>query len=826
MNFNLIKPYLTKWFSKIVLKVSSPDIKSCFRNIEKLKLKIIRLECHRSFNETCLLNGLLPTYTNVRLHDEVAHTEAFVTDFKMKLIKRQISEQSDSISSTKNEYNLALLQFQALLRSDLKYDAFLLFLEKTSDRVRHITSETQHNKLVRMYGASILQKQTKDSVVNLSSVNIDEEMRDIFALGMNCHLKQKFDYIKKRVNVELLYERICDLSSSKSIVVGNDEVLRSELERFGLRRNKSFESDLLTRDQYDKVKKFASDPSIVIRKADKSNIFVILDRKYYDDEIQKFLSDTTKFSKIDKDPTDTLKREINICISNINRAGGHKFYRREGKYEPGYIYGNPKIHKRLVDPPLRPIISQVGTVTYNISKELNSIISPYIPKRFSITSTLEFLKLLPTNATDGCIMASLDVESLFTNVPVSRTIDIIIDNVYGNPNKQPPNIPAEEMRKLLTICTTKTPFSDASGNLYVQSEGCSMGSALGPTFSEFYMCHLENYVFDNAPDLKPLVYARYVDDCFLLVNDVKQIDHIRHLFEINSVLKFTHELEKSKQLPFLDSLISIKNNKLQSSVYVKPTNFGDCINYNSICPDRYKTGVIKTLLHRGYHISSSWELFTTEIDRIKQLLTNNNFPMNIIDKTVQEFVNKLHSTELPIAAEKIKLYYESQMCSNYKIEEKQLRHIISNNIKPSVDDAVISLEIFYKNKKLRNLLIRNKPPKTNNDISERHGVVYRYTCNKEGCNASQTYIGYTACTISERFKMHAVTGSIKSHVVQAHNINKIPKTDLIQCVDILRQCSSRRELIMTEAILIKDMKPSLNSQQEGCERLLKVFKHP
>jgi len=63
MSHSSIKSYLTLWFSKIVLKTSPPEIKSTFRNIEKLKHKIIRLQCHRSFNETCLLNGLLPTYT-------------------------------------------------------------------------------------------------------------------------------------------------------------------------------------------------------------------------------------------------------------------------------------------------------------------------------------------------------------------------------------------------------------------------------------------------------------------------------------------------------------------------------------------------------------------------------------------------------------------------------------------------------------------------------------------------------------------------------------------------------------------------------------------
>lgn len=40
-------------------------------------------------------------------------------------------------------------------------------------------------------------------------------------------------------------------------------------------------------------------------------------------------------------------------------------------------------------------------------------------------------------------MASLDVESLFTNVPIQQTIEIILKYVYENINLAPPNIPKE-----------------------------------------------------------------------------------------------------------------------------------------------------------------------------------------------------------------------------------------------------------------------------------------------------------------------------------------------------------------------------------------------
>ena len=262
-----------------------------------------------------------------------------------------------------------------------------------------------------------------------------------------------------------------------------------------------------------------------------------------------------------------------------------------------------------------------------------------------------------------------------------------------------------------------------------------------------------------------------------------------------------------------------------SSVYVKETNNGDCLNYHSICPERYKTGVIKTLLFRAFHVSSNWDNFHIEVERIKQLLTNNNFPITIIDKTLKQFLNKKVPNKQPSpSSSNLTLYFQGQMCKNYKVEEKQLSTLIDKNVKPTNEDDKLKLIVYYKTRKLRELFIRNKPI-SSKSIANRHHVVYAYSCNLEGCNASPKYIGYTTCTVDERFKMHAQNGSIKKHLVENHGMIRTPKNDLVSSTKILGSSNNKGRLRMLEAIMIKDMKPSLNSQEEGCERLLKIFKH-
>ena len=135
------------------------------------------------------------------------------------------------------------------------------------------------------------------------------------------------------------------------------------------------------------------------------------------------------------------------------------------------------------------------------------------------------------------IMASLDVESLFTNVPIADTIDIIADYVYRSTDKHPPQIPEAILRAMLELCTSKSPFISPTGSIHQQIDGVAMGSPLEPTFANYYMGHLENKIFSNQ-ELKPKIYVRYFDDIFLLDDSTDEINILKTTFEKNSVLNF------------------------------------------------------------------------------------------------------------------------------------------------------------------------------------------------------------------------------------------------------------------------------------------------
>ena len=112
-------------------------------------------------------------------------------------------------------------------------------------------------------------------------------------------------------------------------------------------------------------------------------------------------------------------------------------------------------------------------------------------------------------------MASLDVESLFTNIPLNETINNCVSDLH-NKNLYNGKLSKRDLFKLLETATSKSSFI-FDYLLYKQVDGVAMGSALGPTLANAFLCHIEKEWLDNCPIyFKPVIYKKYVDGIFVL----------------------------------------------------------------------------------------------------------------------------------------------------------------------------------------------------------------------------------------------------------------------------------------------------------------------
>ena len=528
--------------------------------------------------------------------------------------------------------------------------------------------------------------------------------------------------------------------------------------------------------------------------------------------MRSILSDETKFKRINKDTTSDLKSKLNNLIECTNaEGGGFKFQKITGEYKPGYAYGNVKTHKNNC--PLRPIISQIPTPNYKIAKTLNKIITPYIPAVHCLKSSQDFFDLI-SNKTPNGIIASLDVESLFTNVPVLDTIDLITENIYNHPTLPPLKIPRNILKNMLISCTTEVPFRGPDGNLYVQTDGVAMGSPLGVLFANFYMCVLENKILEPLAT-KPTIYGRYIDDIFLEVKDAAHLTEIKMHFESNSCLKFTSEIGINGKLPYLDININAEGNTFTTSVYRKTTNNGRCLNAKSECPLRYKISVIDSYINRALTHCSSWDLIHNELEMSSQILINNGFSNAAVQDRIKRKLNNFMDNQQKLRSENNgnlhKLFYRNQMNHSYRTDERVIQGIVERNIKCVNPEDRLKFIIYYKNRKTSNLCIINNCHRETSNL-QKANVVYQFNCNIGDCALQKTsYIGMTTTSLSRRLTMHLQEGSPKQHLIEEHNV-VLDRKYIVENTKILAMVNDRRRLPVMEAILIKELKPVLNTQ--------------
>ena len=104
---------------------------------------------------------------------------------------------------------------------------------------------------------------------------------------------------------------------------------------------------------------------------------------------------------------------------------------------PSRFYTTAKLHKlpsngTIEGLPIKPMEFNIGTASYCLVKYLAQNLSPLGQSTYTIKSTFNPMgKIKNEQIPLGFTMVSFDVK-LFTSVPLTETIDIILDCVYNH----------------------------------------------------------------------------------------------------------------------------------------------------------------------------------------------------------------------------------------------------------------------------------------------------------------------------------------------------------------------------------------------------------
>jgi len=810
----------SKLFKHIKEKYGQDTLRGV-RAYERLCKRHEKASCDLKFLLTCKIEKLCPKFAQPNL--------SIKTSYKVKekigkvIVEAEILNKHNAKKELKRKMKEAYTEIQKqvgfLVSQAIKYRIrSMLGKEKTK------WISTQNKKLSKLREERSPRNEriepafVKRIIHNFSSYILSPIEEEALARGLGDYIPGEFDKRRIEVEFELFYENI--LRHTKDLTGSDKTILKSKF----LNAFRNY-SDIKESYKYkDVISELAKNKNICLLKQDKGKGIVIMDKIKYQEKCEAFL-DNDKFDKIEGDPTASFETKVqNLLLSikhRFNSSTYNKLYPTGSR--PGMFYGTAKVHKlkdnstNVEDLPIRPIVSSIGTATYETSKYLANLLAPLAKSKYTVDSTKEFVERMKEKSIDEEFeLVSFDVTSLFTNVPLDYTIKVILDKIYKE-KRIKTKLKRDELKALLNICTKEMHFA-LNSKIYKQNDGVCMGNPLGPVIANIFMVELETILIPTLTDKIP-EWVRYVDDTFTFVKIGELHSVLRILNSFHTDIKFTCEREKNRSISFLDVKITRKGDgTFTRTVYRKETSSNIYINWNSFAPRTWKIGTLHGLIQRAFVVCSEPEGVEKELTFLKTIFSKvNGYPVkviqNTVDKVKQKMQEKVAENVAPIQNDansitKNEIIYRPHMCLPYggnkgnalmKKFKGSLKRILPENVQP---------DITVRGKKVGSFF----PLKDKAEEKHTSGFVYEYKCSRKKCKGS--YIGETGRRKEKRVHEHGHTDK-KSAVLQHTKKTKHAKASEKHINILARNYPQWRRRKICEAMFIRDKIPLLNKQKDS-----------
>ena len=382
-----------------------------------------------------------------------------------------------------------------------------------------------------------------------------------------------------------------------------------------------------------------------LKKADKGSTLVVMDKQDKIQEGQVQINDLNNYRPLNNPMVTQTQIKVSRLISELHHGNYIDDMTRKWLLQtptPPRIpefYTLTKIHKpTLVG---RPIISGCDGPTERISSFVDTLLQPISKTQASyLKDTTDFINFVEkTKVNKNTFLVSMDVTSLYTNIPHEEGITSVC-KAYDNFHNNNPPIPTPYLREMLTLILKENSFQ-FNGKNYLQIHGTAMGTKMAVAFANIFMADIETQIVSQSV-VKPTVWKRYIDDIFSLWDTGK---HDIELFieQANSyhpTIKFTAEISNA-ETTFLDTVV-YKGNRfhhqsiLDIKTHFKPTETFQYTHFSSSHPPGVKKGFVKGEALRLLRTNSSKTTFEDNIKKFKSRLLARGYPNNLIEKILSD----------------------------------------------------------------------------------------------------------------------------------------------------------------------------------------------
>jgi hypothetical protein len=200
---------------------------------------------------------------------------------------------------------------------------------------------------------------------------------------------------------------------------------------------------------------FYKNPNVLFTQADKGNVVVALDRESYIEKMEEALNNTSTYNIVKNNPASGLERNLNKLLKNWLQKD---YIEKQKHYTFKTSNCLPKIHKNNISYSI--IVSSIGTALYPLATFLHKLIFESIPHLMGhVNNSFElYNSLVGREIPDSHILISLDVISLFMNVPTNLAIDKVRKR-WSYIEKKKMKIPLDEFLSAVQFVLSFTFFS-------------------------------------------------------------------------------------------------------------------------------------------------------------------------------------------------------------------------------------------------------------------------------------------------------------------------------------------------------------------------------
>ena len=265
-----------------------------------------------------------------------------------------------------------------------------------------------------------------------------------------------------------------------------------------------------------------------------------------------------------------------------------------------------------------------------------------------IKDTTEFVNLVEqTQLPRNCILASIDVSSLYTNIPHLDGKLAAMQALAQIENPDPRQPPPEVIGELIDIVLQNNVF-EFNGKFYLQKQGTAMGTKMAPAYANMFMGNLEPKLQTEGKG-EILIWKRFIDDIFIVWTGTKE-PFLSFMGKINThhpTIKFTYESSET-EITFLDITL-YKGTRFQESgildikTHIKPTNKQLYVHATSYHPTNTGKSITIGETNRYIRTNSDEQNFTKMVSHLQSKLRQRGYKKSQI---------KPYTSSLPFSTRK------------------------------------------------------------------------------------------------------------------------------------------------------------------------------